>query len=790
MDLFDKFTSKENLKQAFLYLKYETDESSLPLDPIWRPSISAIVHLGDDFFETLQEYLRQGKYQPDKADYIYASKDNLGVRPICIFSVVDRIIFQALLNPSVLGNIIDKKLFSFCCGNRIASKEKFLKPYKNQWVFFCDKQIEAFEKKLTWRVEFDIQTYYENIHIDTLLKVLNEQFKINDAKILEILSKQLKSWSENPTMCGVPQGANASHILANAYLHPLDTFIDDLKSNGDFEYFRYADDIVIMSKSADTLNHIVDKLVLFLRSYNLRLNEKTKLEKLKNTSGIEELKFYNPYGNLNETSKQKIARIGKKIPTILRKIKNGNDTKKTEMSALKYYLKSGVDLGNTEMLNDLIALVLMRPSLTYLVCRYLGFYFSELNKFLYGAKEDIIHSKYERVWKTYHSNSLTDWTKFWLLKVLSAPLFAKNHTGFQMELDRIIADPKAKFFRPLAFFYRAYMKEKGDPSASLGFNLDDIKRHIRNAKTEGERATYYYFAVYLRDIEEDEAIKELVYEALQSKSLEIQTMGIFLVEKLHRLFGWLLVNEKKVDEKTVIEKYTPILEREIAGEFSKIYFNLQSSETLTKTKDEFLNDEGKIAQDKLAPFFGMSTTPLKIEVIGLQEGLKAIVATKLEAKQKFPHKLPAGTRWENFTIKFLDNENVFIQVKQFKENASYKDMGFIGKGNNPNPSGAWTFLKVLAQVNGELAIKNPEARDKYKKQKELLAKSLQDYFSLDYDPFYPYHTSSEKNGNSYKIKITLIPPLDKNTKSDNREDENNSDISEYLKKQTPEVFEE
>ncbi len=145
------------------------------------------------------------------------------------------------------------------------------------------------------------------------------------------------------------------------------------------------------------------------------------------------------------------------------------------------------------------------------------------------------------------------------------------------------------------------------------------------------------------------------------------------------------------------------------------------------------------------------------------EGLKELAnVEKKDDKPKFPYKLPAGTRWEEMIIKFLDDENVYIQIKQFKLNTYYKDMGFIGKGKNPNPSEAWAFLRVLSKLNGELAITDKEAKDRYKKQKEFLAKSLQSYFSIDYDPFYPYRSSSEKSGNSYKIKITLIPPPEKN----------------------------
>ena len=182
----------------------------------------------------------------------------------------------------------------------------------------------------------------------------------------------------------------------------------------------------------------------------------------------------------------------------------------------------------------------------------------------------------------------------------------------------------------------------------------------------------------------------------------------------------------------------------------------------------------------------------KLEVDGLKDGLKAISQSKKETdKPKFPYKLPAGTKWEEITIKFVDDENVYIQIKQFKHSTSYKELGLVGRGKNPNPSELWAFLKVLAQVNGELAIQDTQARDKYKKQKELLAKALQSYFSLDYDPFYPYRSSTEKQGNSYKIKITLIPLPNNNSKSTvATEEDNDLGVKEYLKEWAPQVNKE
>ena len=158
----------------------------------------------------------------------------------------------------------------------------------------------------------------------------------------------------------------------------------------------------------------------------------------------------------------------------------------------------------------------------------------------------------------------------------------------------------------------------------------------------------------------------------------------------------------------------------------------------------------------------MQTVPItgKIEVSGLNESLKALrVKEPIITEPKFPYKIPAGTHWNNVIIKFLNEEEIEIHVKKLKHITNYKEMGMIGKGKIPEPSEQWLFMKVLAMCNGEIAIKDPEAKDKYKKQKQALTEILRNYFSIDYDPFYPYKSCLEKGGNSYKIKIMLISPV-------------------------------
>lgn len=181
----------------------------------------------------------------------------------------------------------------------------------------------------------------------------------------------------------------------------------------------------------------------------------------------------------------------------------------------------------------------------------------------------------------------------------------------------------------------------------------------------------------------------------------------------------------------------------------------------------------------------------KIEVAGLAESLKELKPKPLEKTgPKFPYKIPSGTQWEQVIIKFLDTERVEIYVKKQKYITDYKEMGFTGKGTVPEPSEQWVFLRVLAQYNGEIAIKDESSKDTYKQQKYLLTESLKSYFSIDYDPFYPYKSSPEKQGNSYRIKLTLIPPL-KTSKTPiiKSIEEDPLGIREFLDEQTPSIIE-
>ena len=62
MTIFDRFSSRENLKKAYKYIQNELAHQSLSVNPINHPAITAINNLGEEFFVALENYIRDDKY--------------------------------------------------------------------------------------------------------------------------------------------------------------------------------------------------------------------------------------------------------------------------------------------------------------------------------------------------------------------------------------------------------------------------------------------------------------------------------------------------------------------------------------------------------------------------------------------------------------------------------------------------------------------------------------------------------------------------------------------------------
>ena len=131
------------------------------------------------------------------------------------------------------------------------------------WKKFQDKSLDAIDSFASYVVITDVSACFENIDIKRLIDDLRD-IGCNSA-VLDKLSGCLNSWSKLVGR-GIPQGYDASQILAKFYLSQIDNFLKD-----DFQHLRYVDDIRIFCSSKIEAKKSLMELVKHLRGRGLNI---------------------------------------------------------------------------------------------------------------------------------------------------------------------------------------------------------------------------------------------------------------------------------------------------------------------------------------------------------------------------------------------------------------------------------------------------------------------------------------------------------------------------------------
>lgn len=113
-------------------------------------------------------------------------------------------------------------------------------------------------------LKLDIRKFYPSIDHDVLKQLLRRKIKDND--VLQLLDEIIDSAD------GVPIGNLLSQYFANFYLTPFDHWIKE--KMGVKYYFRYSDDMIILSGSKDYLHKLRVAIEDYLRQ-NLKLEVKS-----------------------------------------------------------------------------------------------------------------------------------------------------------------------------------------------------------------------------------------------------------------------------------------------------------------------------------------------------------------------------------------------------------------------------------------------------------------------------------------------------------------------------------
>ena len=90
---------------------------------------------------------------------------------------------------------------------------------------------------VNWFVEGDIESCFDTIDHDKLLDIIGK--RIRDFRFIKLLKTMLKAgyieyWQQRPSLAGTPQGGVISPLLANIFLHELDTYVmEEMKPSFD-----------------------------------------------------------------------------------------------------------------------------------------------------------------------------------------------------------------------------------------------------------------------------------------------------------------------------------------------------------------------------------------------------------------------------------------------------------------------------------------------------------------------------------------------------------------------------
>jgi RNA-directed DNA polymerase len=120
-------------------------------------------------------------------------------------------------------------------------------------------------------VDADLKSYFDTIPHDRLLALVAK--KVSDGKVLKLIDAflhqgvldGLAEWTPEQ---GTPQGAVISPLLSNIYLDPL----DHLMAGSGFEMVRYADDFVILCRSAEDAARALETVQEWTASAGLTLH--------------------------------------------------------------------------------------------------------------------------------------------------------------------------------------------------------------------------------------------------------------------------------------------------------------------------------------------------------------------------------------------------------------------------------------------------------------------------------------------------------------------------------------
>lgn len=277
--LYDKVYAETSLRAAWVSVR--SNGGSAGVD---KESVAKFESRLEKRLARMCEQLRERTYEPMPVRRVWIPKGGGKLRPLGIPTIIDRVIQTSLRN--AIEPIFERKFAACSYGFR---------PGRG-----CKDALREVARGLkrgrTWVVDVDIEQYFDSIEHERLMKEVAEE--IADGSVLDLIEQYLEQdvmdsvrrWQPEK---GTPQGAVISPLLANIYLHPVDTA---MLADG-YEIIRYADDMVVLCTTEEEAHRALERLRELLSGRGLTLHPtKTKVVDATLRPGFEFL-GYRFFGN-------------------------------------------------------------------------------------------------------------------------------------------------------------------------------------------------------------------------------------------------------------------------------------------------------------------------------------------------------------------------------------------------------------------------------------------------------------------------------------------------------------
>jgi len=165
----------------------------------------------DEKLTDLHRRIHRGTYRAQPSKRAYIPKADGRQRPLGIVALEDKVVQQAVV--TVLNQIYEEDFLGFSYGFR---------PGRSQHQALDALWVGIMRKKVNWILDADVRGFFDNLSHEWMVRFI--EHRVADRRVLRLIRKWLRAgvsedgeWAK--TEVGTPQGAVASPLLANIYLH-------------------------------------------------------------------------------------------------------------------------------------------------------------------------------------------------------------------------------------------------------------------------------------------------------------------------------------------------------------------------------------------------------------------------------------------------------------------------------------------------------------------------------------------------------------------------------------------